>query len=371
VSKAGVARVDEVLVTVGIDTHVDVHVAVALDQFGRKLDVISVASTGHGHRALLEWVRTLGIPHRFGVEGTGAYGAGLTRYLRRQGMDVVEVIRPSRQTRRRAGGKNDAIDAEAAARAVQAGTVMGRAKSQDGPVEMIRTLRLARRSAMKARTQAANQLHAVVVTTPQELRDRLRKLALADLVATAARFRPGCVNSLEAAARLALKSLAVRYQQLAQEIAALDLQIDRLAHQAAPELMQIKGVGVDTAAALLVAAGDNPQRLRSEASFAHMCGVAPIPASSGKTNRNRLNRGGNREANRALYMLAINRLSYDPRAQAYAARRTAEGKTRSEIVRCLKRYLAREVFKALISTNNATPGPQPPPPSAAAAAAAA
>jgi transposase len=364
VSKAEVARVDEVLVTIGIDTHVDVHVAVALDQFGRKLDVISVATTGHGHRALLARVRTLGIPHWFGVEGTGAYGAGLTRYLRRQGMDVVEVIRPSRQTRRRAGGKNDAIDAEAAARAVQAGIVMSQAKSQDGPVEMIRTLRLARRSAMKARTQAANQLHAVVVTTPQELRGRLRKLAL---VAAAARFRPGCVNSLEAAARLALKSLAVRYQQLAQEIAALDLQIDRLAHQAAPELMQIKGVGVDTAAALLVAAGDNPQRLRSEASFAHMCGVAPIPASSGKTNRNRLNRGGNREANRALYMLAINRLSYDPRAQAYAARRTAEGKTRSEIVRCLKRYLAREVFKALISTNSATPGPQPPPPSAGAA----
>ncbi|MFC9083462.1 transposase [Streptomyces sp. NPDC057062] len=129
------------------------HVAVALDQFGRKLDVLSIATTGHGHRRLLEWVRALGTPHRFGVEGTGAYGAGLTRYLRRQGMDVVEVIRPSRQTRRRAGGKNDAIDAEAAARAVQAGTVMGEAKSQDGPVEMIRTLRLARRSAMKARAR--------------------------------------------------------------------------------------------------------------------------------------------------------------------------------------------------------------------------
>ncbi|MET7922237.1 transposase [Streptomyces avermitilis] len=153
---------------------------------------------------------------------------------------------------------------------------------------MIRTLRLGRRSVMKARTQAANQVHAVVVTAPQELRDRLRKLPLAELVATAARFRPGCVDSLEAAARLALKSLAVRYRQLAQGIAALDQLIDRLAHQAAPDLMQIKGVGVDTAAALLVAADDNPPRLRSEASFAHMCGVAPIPASSGKTNRNRL-----------------------------------------------------------------------------------
>lgn len=251
------------------------------------------------------------------MEGTGAYGAGLTRCLRRQGMDVVEVIRPSRRIRRRAGGRNDAIDAEAAARAVHAGTVMGQAKSQDGPAEMIRTLRTARRSAMKARTQAANQLHAVVVTAPQELRDRLRKMPIVDLVTTAVGFRPGDVNSLETAAKLALKSLAVRYRQLTREITAPDRQIERLAHRAAPELMQIKGVGVDTGAALLVAAGDNPQRLRSEASFAHMCGVAPIPAGSGKTNRNRLNRGGNREANRALYMLAINRLSRDPRARAY------------------------------------------------------
>lgn len=275
----GKAAVDdgEVLVTVGIDTHVDVHVAVALDQFGRKLDVLSIPTTGHGHRRLLEWARALGTPYRFGVEGTGAYGAGLTCYLRRQNMDVVEVIRPSRQTRRRAGGKNDAIDAEAAARAVQAGTVMGQAKSQDGPVEMIRTLRLARPSAMKARTQAANQLHAVVVTAPQELRDRLRKLSLTDLVTTAASFRPGTVTSLGAATKLALKCLAVRYQQLAQEIAVLDEQIERLAHQAAPELMQIKGVGVDTGAALLVAAGDNPKRLRSEACFAHLCGVAQYP----------------------------------------------------------------------------------------------
>nr|WP_199315046.1 transposase [Streptomyces cadmiisoli] len=241
--KIGVAVVGEVLVTVGIDTHVDVHVAVALDQFGRKLDVLSINTTGHGHRRLLDGVRALGTPHRFGVEGTGAYGAGLTRYLRRQSMDVVEVIRPTRQTRRRAGGKNDAIDAEAAARAVQAGTVIGEAKSQDGPMEMIRTLRLARRSAMKARTQAANQLHAVVVTAPQELRDRLRSLSLSDLVATVARFRPGRVDSLETAAKLALKSLAVRYQQLACEISELNQQIDRLAYRAAPELMQIKGVG--------------------------------------------------------------------------------------------------------------------------------
>lgn len=342
--------VDETLIDVGVDTHLDVHVAVALDQYGRKLSTISVSTTGNGHRRLLAWARQLGTPRRFGVEGTGAYGAGLTRYLRRQGLDVVEVIRPSRQARRQSG-KTDALDAEAAARAVQAGTVLGQAKSQDGAVEMIRTLRVARRSAMKARTQAANQLRAVVVSAPQELRDKLRRLPMTQLVAAAMRFRPGNATSLEAAAKLALKCLATRYHLLSQEIDALDAQVDRLAHHAAPDLMQIKGVGPDTAAALLIATGDNPERLRSEAAFAHMCGAAPIPASSGKTTRHRLNRGGNREANRALYMLAINRLSYDPRARAYAARRTTEGKTKPEIIRCLKRYLAREIFKALTSMN--------------------
>jgi transposase len=243
-----------------------------------------------------------------------------------------------------------------------AGTELGLSKSQDGTVEMIRVLRVARRSAMKARTQAVNQLRAIIVTAPDELRERLRGLPVAALVAMAKRFRPGVPGTLQAASKLALHALAVRYQHLDEEIAELDAHIDRLAQQAAPALMAIKGVGADTAAALLVAAGDNPDRLHSEAAFAHMCGVAPIPASSGKTTRHRLNRGGNREANRALYMLAIRRLSYDPRARAYAARRTAEGKSKREIVRCLKRYLAREIYKAITSDNTVTAGAPPDPP---------
>jgi transposase len=196
---------------------------------------------------------------------------------------------------------------------------------------------------MKARTQAANQLRAVLVTAPQALRDRLRPLSLPQLVEAAARCRPGPVTGLESASKLALKSLATRYQQLTNEIKALDAEIEQLAHQAAPQLMAVKGVGADTAGALLAAAGDNPERLRSESAFAHLCGVAPIPASSGKTNRRRLNRGGNRDANRALYVLALGRLSYDERTRAYAARRTAEGKTKREIICCIKRYLAREI----------------------------
>lgn len=358
-NKVGISEADEVAVTVGVDTHLDTHVAVALDQFGRKLGTIGVNASGHGHRRLLEWARSLGSVEKFGIEGTGSYGAGLTRYLRRQNIDVVEVIRPSRQARR-LSGKTDAVDAEAAARAVQAGAVLGQAKSQDGAVEMIRVLRVARRSAMQARTQAVNQLHAVVVTAPEHLRERLRRLPMATLVQTAVNFRPGQPATLEAASKLALKSLAMRYRDLTEEINALDAAIERLARQESPNLFNVKGIGPDTGAALLVAAGDNPGRLRSEAAFAHLCGAAPIPASSGKTTRHRLNRGGNREANRALHMLAVNRLSYDPRARAYAARRTAEGKTKPEILRCLKRYLAREILKALTSDNLATTAAIPP-----------
>lgn len=353
--KVEISDTSEVVVTVGVDTHLDMHVAVALDQFGRKLDTIKVTTSGHGHRKLLEWAKTLGVIGTVGIEGTGSYGAGLTRYLRGHNVEIVEVIRPTRQIRR-LSGKTDAVDAEAAARAVQAGTVLGQSKSQDGAVEMIRMLRVARRSAMQARTQAVNQLHAVVVTAPEQLRDRLRRLPIGQLVATASGFRPGQPATLEAASKLALKSLAVRYRNLTDEITALDTEIERLARQAAPNLFQIKGIGPDTGAALLTAVGDNPDRLRSEAAFAHLCGAAPIPASSGKTTRYRLNRGGNREANRALHMLAVNRLSYDPRARAYVARRTAEGKTKPEIIRCLKRYLAREVFKALTSDNLDRPG---------------
>jgi len=266
---------------------------------------------------------------------------------------VLEVARPNRQLRRHAG-KSDQIDAEAAARAVQAGVALGRPKTTDGQVEMLRAVRVVRSSAVKARTQAANQLHALVITAPDPLRSELRGLGLARLVARAAKFRPGpCPQTPTAATKLALRSIAVRYQQLSAEIAELDRQLQRLVAAAALGLLALKGVGPDIAAALLLAAGDNPQRLRSEAAFARLCGVAPLPASSGKTSRHRLSRGGNRDANRALYMLAVSRLRWDPRTRAYVARRTREGKTTPEIIRCLKRYVTREIYKALIADHNA------------------
>jgi transposase len=324
-----------------------VHVAVALDQLGRRLGTCTVATTPAGSQQLLSWASRFGPVQRVGCEGTSCWGLGLARFLRAQGLLVIEVNRPSRQTRRRRG-KSDPVDAEAAARAVQAGTATTLAKAADGQVEMIRMLRCVRRSALKARTQAANQLKALLVTAPDQLRAQLRRLPLQRLVPAAAQLDPdGQLTTTLAASRLALRSVAVRYQQLTAEITALDQQLGRLVAQAAPKLVALPGVGTDTAAALLVAAGDNPERLRSEAAFAHLCGVAPIPASSGKTTRHRLHRGGNRDANRALWVIAMGRLRWDARTRAYVARRTAEGKTKLEIVRCLKRFIAREVYQAL------------------------
>jgi transposase len=339
----------EARVTLGVDTHADVHVGVALDHLGRRLGTHAIPTTPAGYAELVTWARAFGPLERVGLEGTGSYGAGLARWLRQRGVAVVEVERPSRQTRRRRG-KSDPLDAEAAARAVLAGTATGRPKAGDGPVEMVRALQVARRSALRARTQAANQLHALVVTAPEPLRERLRALSLRKRVAAAAAFRPGATpGTPTAATKLALRCVARRYQLLSAEIEALDAQLTRLVAHVAPALLAVKGVGTDTAAVLLTAAGDNPDRVRSEAAFAHLCGAAPIPASSGKRTRFRLDRGGNRDANRVLHLLAVRRMAWDPRTRAYVARRTAEGKTTPEILRCLKRYLARELFPLLAS----------------------
>ncbi|MGH2457127.1 MAG: IS110 family transposase, partial [Candidatus Limnocylindria bacterium] len=302
--------------TLGVDTHADVHVGVALDALGRRLGACTIPTTPAGYAQLVAWAGQFGTVEQVGIEGAGGYGAGLARWLHARHIPIREVERPNRQTRRRRG-KSDPVDAEAAARAVQAGTTVGQPKTGDGPVEMIRALQVARRSAMRARTQAANQLHALVVTAPDALRARLRRLSLAQQVATAAAFRvsAGPTTPTEAT-KLALRSVARRYRQLRLEIEVLDAQVASLVAQAAPGLLAVKGVGTDTAATLLAAAGDNPERLRSEPAFAHLCGVAPVPASSGKTNRHRLNRGGNRDANRALHLLAVRRLAWDPRTRA-------------------------------------------------------
>ncbi|HZY57679.1 MAG TPA: IS110 family transposase [Rubrobacteraceae bacterium] len=337
---------DDVRVTVGVDTHEDVHVAVALDQLGRWLGELSIPTHRGDFVRLLDWASEFGVFDRFGVEGTGSWGGGLSRWLRAEGLVVVEVDRPKRKTRRH--GKSDTIDAEAAARAVLSGEATAVPKTGDGPVEMIRVLRLTRRSAVKNRTMTANQINALVTTAPDALRDQLRELTTRRRVAVAAKFRAGKTpTSVVEATRYALRELARRYQHLTEQIDRLDTQLDRLVAETAPDLVARVGVGTHTAAALLVTAGDNPERLTREGSFAHLTGSAPLDASSGKQQRDRLNRGGDRDANSALYQIALTRSSVDEATKLYLKRRIAEGKSKKEAFRCLKRYIAREVHKSL------------------------
>jgi transposase len=352
----GSASADGVIL--GVDTHLDEHVAVALDRLGRRLGELSVPTTTRGYERLLRWAEGFGPVECAGIEGTSSYGAGLARHLKAAGVPVVEVERPKRRHLKRTG-KSDPKDAEAAARAVLAGEALGEPKSGDGKVEMIRTLRSARQSAVKASTQAANQLQALLVTAPEVLRHRLRKLPTKELVATCARLRPGDdPGNIETTTKFALRSVARRHEALSEEIAQLDAQLDRLVAEVAPGLIRLPAIGTHHAATLLVVAGDNPERLRSEASFASLCGVSPIEASSGKVVRHRLNRGGDRDANRALHMICVVRMGSDHRTRKYVAKRTAEGKNKWEIMRCLKRYIAREVYRVLVVPPATLPSPR-------------
>jgi len=331
----------------GVDTHLDVHVAAALDPIGGLLGVESFDAAPRGYKAMLEWMGAFGTVSKVGVEGTGAYGAGLGRFLRRAGVEVIEVDRPNRQARR-SKGKSDSADAVEAARAVLSGRAAGAPKSRDGSVEAIRALLVSKRSARHARSRALHQMRQLSYTAPDQLRSRFKGLSITDLVDHAAALRPRASGDpVLYATKVSLAALGRRVQSLEDEIADVDELLTDLVTQSAPQLLGLYGVGVDTAATLLVTAGDNPERLRSEAAWAHLCGVAPIEASSGKVTRHRLNRGGDRHANQALWRIVMTRLAWDPRTRAYLERRTKEGRSKREVIRVLKRYVARDVFKYL------------------------
>lgn len=328
----------------GVDTHGDTHHAAVVDEVGRHLADRVFPTTPAGYRRLLAWLRSFGRLDRVGVEGTGAYGAALARTLAQAGVTVVEVDRPDRKVRR-SKGKSDPVDAYAAAWAALSGRAAGTPKSRTGRIEAIRTLRVTRRGAVKARTQAINQLRALLLTGSAELREQLRGLAPIALVGACARLRPTAdLADPRQALKAALRRLARRHQQLSAEIAELDAELAALVTVAAPDLLDLPGVGVETAGQLLTTAGDNPERLRSEAAFAHLCGAAPIPASSGRTDRHRLNRGGDRWANCALHTIALSRLRWHEPTRAYAARRRQQGLSTKEIMRCLKRLIARQIY---------------------------
>jgi transposase len=341
----------QVEVTGGIDTHKDSHTAAAVDAVGRVLGSAQFPATTAGYRALLDWLSGFGRVVLVGVEGTGTYGAGLTRFLHKQDVPLVEVDRPDRKTRRRQG-KSDPVDAQAAARAALSARATGTPKKRDGRVEALRNLRVARRCAITHRADIQQRLHALVITAPQALRQQLHTHHATRLVEVCATLRPDPHHADDptTATKLALRSLARRHQQLTTDIAELDTLIRPLINKINPGLLAIHGVGPDVAGQLLVTAGDNPERLHCEAAFAMLCGAAPLPASSGKTNRHRLNRGGDRQANCALWRIVITRLATDPRTRAYRDRRTKQGMSNKEIIRCLKRYIAREIYQQLTPT---------------------
>lgn len=334
-------------VFVGVDTHAMTHHCAVVDALGRALGDHEFPADPAGYLALLAWIRTFGVVGSAGVEGTGSYGAELGRVLAAAGVVVLEVDRPDRASRR-AKGKTDPLDAYAAARAVASGRATGVPKSRDGIVESIRCLRVARRSAVKAKTQCINQIRGMLVNGPADLREQMKGLSTTRMVRVLGRLRPGTDLAAPATAcRRAIRSLARRHLSLTDEIRKLDQGLAELTATAAPGLLAKPGVGVEVAAQLLITAGDNPHRLRSEASFAHLAGVAPVPASSGQRNRHRLNRGGDRGANNALYTVALVRMRSDERTRAYVLRRTADGLSKKDIMRCLKRAIAREIYREL------------------------
>ena len=333
-------------ITGGVDTHADMHVAAALDPIGGLLGVQEFPATAGGYAGLLGWLGGFGTVALVGIEGTGSYGAGLARHVTAAGIRVVEVDRSDRQDRRRRG-KSDPLDAVSAARAAQSGRARGAPKGRDGAVEAIRALMVAKRSARSERVQTINQARALVVTGPDDLRTRFARHTAAGLVSGLASLRPRPGDVVGYATRIALRELGRRAEFLDAQLERLDELIAPLVAARAPSLLALHGVGPDTAALLLVAAGDHPERLRSEAAWAHLCAVVPIPASSGKVTRHRLNPGGDRQANHALWRIVLTRMSAHPPTLIYVERRTKEGLSKKEIIRCLKRYVAREVYRHL------------------------
>jgi transposase len=338
-------------IIVGVDTHKYAHVAVAVDQLGALLGTTTISVDRAGYAQLQRWAGELSGQDgqvEFGIEGSGSYGVGLASFLRRAGHRVIEVNRPDRSVRHRRG-KDDTIDAETAARAVLSGAASAIPKAADGTVEMIRQVKIAKDTATKARSQAIITLKTILVNAPAELRERLEPLGDKALIEQCRTLRYESMSGPIDAACYTLRALADRYHALEQETRLHDRVLATLTDRAAPALTSLFGIGEDSAAELLIVAGDNPDRIRSEAALAMLCGLCPVPASSGKTTRHRLNRGGHRQANAALHRIVVVRMRFHEPTIAYVNRRTKEGKTKKEIMRCLKRLLIREIYQIIVA----------------------
>ncbi|MDR2620570.1 MAG: IS110 family transposase [Propionibacteriaceae bacterium] len=346
-------------VVVGVDTHKYFHVAVVLNNIGGRLSSIVVSTDKAGFQQLLDWATSFGTVFKFGIEGTSSYGKTLTSFLRNRGYQVIEAARPERRLRR-GNGKTDAADAEAAARGILSGTASAIPKSHDGYVEMLRELKVAYSSAVKMRTQTFLRIDGLLVGAPEELRNKTLGLSNKQVAQVCAGLRPPVkLQTPQDALKCALKTLGQLWLTLNKETNNLSKHISGLTQQIAPQLLDLVGIGPDTAAEILIVFGDNLERIKSEAAFAKLAGVAPIPTGSGLTaGKHRINHGGYRQLNAALYRAAITRLHYYQPSINYAAKRSTEGKTRKDIIRCIKRYIARDIWKTL-HPHQPTTQPQP------------
>lgn len=336
----------------GVDTHKEIHALCLLDGLGRKSFEGTFEASESGYAALAE---AIGDPSRcaaVGVEGTGSYGAGLTAYLLERGYDVREVLRPKKEKRRRGSSKNDFLDAERAARDAASGKAQALPKAQDGWVMALRSLSAAKRLATKTSTAAANAAKCLLVTAPEGIRAKYRGMGTAEMMASLSRKR-SADDPAENALYASLRALAIMWKASDEQAKTTTQSMKALLDEHAPALMEVYGCGTMAAAALAVSAGGNPERMKSKDSFASLCGVSPVEASSGKVVRHRVNLGGDRQANCALYRIVIVRMRHDDRTKAYVEKKTAEGKSKKEIVRCLKRYVANEVYHALMNPGRA------------------
>lgn len=342
------------IVVAGIDTHKDTHHVAVIDVAGRRVADRQFPVSTAGYRQLLDWVAGHGIIDRVGVELTGSYGAGLTRFLTTAGVSVLEVNTTDKATRARRG-KDDRIDAYAAAEKVLAGMAIAIPKDTTGLVESIRVLKLARDSAVKTRTKTLNQIKDLRITAPAQLRESLDGLTLTQIARKASTFRPDHTRIAEPgqSVKTALRRLGERVAFLDAEIRDADRDLRALVSRAAPTLLTHPRIGIHTAAQFIVTIGGNIDRIRDDAAFARICGAAPIPVSSGKTNRMRLHRGGDRQANSALHIIVIGRFKDHPPTIRYRDRKLAEGHSKRDIIRALKRYVAREIFNTLKTDLNA------------------
>ncbi|HDJ1438105.1 TPA: IS110 family transposase [Serratia rubidaea] len=332
----------------GVDTHKDIHVAAVVDEHDRIMGSASFTTTRSGYQKMLEWMNSFGVVSRVGVECTGTYGADLVRYLQKMKIEVLEVTAPDKMERRKRG-KSDTIDAESAAHAAFSLIRTVTPKTRNGMIESLRVLKTCRKSAITARKIALQMIQTNIVSAPDKLREQLRTMTRMRLIRTLATWKTDSrkYRNIEDAYLIALKSLAKRYLELHYEITDLNNIIISIVDEVAPELIKQRGIGYESATQFLITAGDNPIRLTSEAGFAALCGASPVPVSSGKTNRYRLNRGGDRAANSALHIVALTRLRTDERTREYVTKKITEGHTKLEAIRCIKRYISREVYKLI------------------------